>query len=179
MSCAPQADWKTTWSSSEESRRLFKALLDHLYNEGCIIISSGHVRVLHPDDRNGDRHAGGGVQVRPCQAGFDELSEVLVGITRIANAVAKRLCSWLTHGKWNRQSTNGRPPSHGSPRACSLFLHLRRIPTRLLSSAFERTTTRRLSRNSRLWLARMHLLFQQSILLHFVANLLNLFINLR
>ena len=35
----------------------------------------GHVHVLHADDRSGDRHAGGGVQVRLCQAGFDGLSE--------------------------------------------------------------------------------------------------------
>jgi type I restriction enzyme M protein len=33
------------------------------------------VRVLHADDRSGDRHAGGGVQVRLCKAGVDGLSE--------------------------------------------------------------------------------------------------------
>ena len=34
----------------------------------------GYVHVLHADDRSGDRHAGGRVQVRLCKAGFVRLS---------------------------------------------------------------------------------------------------------
>jgi hypothetical protein len=42
----------------------------------------GCVHVLHADDRSGDRYAGGGVQVRLCEAGFDGLSERRNGSSR-------------------------------------------------------------------------------------------------
>lgn len=37
----------------------------------------GAWQILHADDRSGHRYAGGGVQVRLCQAGFDGVSHLL------------------------------------------------------------------------------------------------------
>ena len=50
------------------------------------------MHVLHADDRSGDRHAGGGVQVRLCQAGFDGLSERRDGSILNALSIQVRVC---------------------------------------------------------------------------------------
>jgi hypothetical protein len=52
----------------------------------------GHVHVLHADDRSGDRHAGGGVQVRLCKAGFDGLSKLHRVLKKAGTCYY--LCDW-------------------------------------------------------------------------------------
>jgi glutamate-1-semialdehyde 2,1-aminomutase len=47
MKETPPRNYRDAYPNPDESRRL-KALLDHLYNEGCIIISTGTCTVSTP-----------------------------------------------------------------------------------------------------------------------------------
>ncbi len=74
MKQTPPRNYRDAYPTPDESRRL-KALLDHLYNEGCIIIGMGMCTFSTPMTEAEIDTLVEAFKIRLCKAGFDGLSD--------------------------------------------------------------------------------------------------------